>query len=262
MTYAPEWLALREPADAHARATDLLDPLRAALPARSPLVIRDLGCGTGSQCRWLSPRLDGPQHWILHDYDPRLLALAAADLTSADRTVETRLGDLTELRGADLAGADLVTASALLDLFTVEEVNGFAAAIVEAGVPALLTLSIAGRIVLDPADGLDAAFESAFNDHQRRTTNGRALLGPDAPAATTEAFEALGYRVHTRPSTWLLGPELPELSDEWLHGWVGAAVEQEPELAAAAPGYLRRRIAEGFRAEVHHVDQLALPGAD
>jgi hypothetical protein len=63
--YAPEWLELREPADAGARANDLLDPLRirlANLPGKGGIVIHDLGCGTGSMGRWLAPRLDGAQH--------------------------------------------------------------------------------------------------------------------------------------------------------------------------------------------------------
>lgn len=62
--YAPEWLELREGADAAARAHDLLDPLRirlANLPGRSGgLVIHDLGCGTGSMGRWLAPTWTAP----------------------------------------------------------------------------------------------------------------------------------------------------------------------------------------------------------
>ena len=70
--FAPEWLALREGADAAARSAELLEPLRARLP-EGERVIRDLGCGTGSMARWLVPRLPGPQHWILTDHDPALL---------------------------------------------------------------------------------------------------------------------------------------------------------------------------------------------
>ena len=73
----PDWLALREPADAEARATDLLEPSRASAP-RPAAVIHDLGCGTGSMGRWLAPRLPGRQHWIMYDRDPDLLDHAAA----------------------------------------------------------------------------------------------------------------------------------------------------------------------------------------
>jgi hypothetical protein len=80
--YTPEWLSLREPADTAARPLDLLSALLAYLiPAPVPLVVRDLGCGTGAMGRWLSPRLPTPQHWILHDNDPGLLTLATASLT-------------------------------------------------------------------------------------------------------------------------------------------------------------------------------------
>ena len=46
------------------------------------------------------------------------------------------------------------------------------------------------------------------------------------------------------------------LQHEWLKGWIGAAVEQEPALAAEAPEYLRRRSTAS--AVVHHVDLLAI----
>ena len=65
--------------------------------------------------RWLAPLLPGPQHWVLHDRDADLLALAAVDVP-AGVTVEPRLGDVTQLEPDDLAGATLVTASALMAL--------------------------------------------------------------------------------------------------------------------------------------------------
>jgi len=209
--------------------------------------------------RWLAGRLAGRQHWVLHDLDPRLLELAGASMTREGVTVQTREGDLTALRGDDFAGTSLVTASALLDLFTAEEVDGLAEAC--AGIPVLFTLSVAGRVELEPADPLDTAFQDAFNAHQRRVVDGRRLLGPDAVTAAAAAFERVGSEVVTRPSPWRLGPDQAPLAAEWLRGWVGAAVEQEPGLAAEAPEYLRRRLDEGLTAVVHHTDLLALPRA-
>jgi len=46
--FSPAWLALRESADARARATDLLDPVRRQLGGVRRVLVRDLGCGTGS----------------------------------------------------------------------------------------------------------------------------------------------------------------------------------------------------------------------
>jgi hypothetical protein len=106
---------------------------------------------------------------------------------------------------------------------------------------------------------MDAEFEAAFNAHQRRVVAGRRLLGPDAVDFTAEAFERRGAEVHTSPSPWLLGPDQAALAGEWLRGWMGAAVEQEPRLAADAPGYLRRKLDAGPRVVVHHTDLLAIP---
>lgn len=264
--YAPEWLELREPADAAGRAHDLLDPLRirlANMPGKSGVVIHDLGCGTGSMGRWLAPRLDGAQHWILHDRDPYLLHFAAVSSprSAADGsrvTVETRRGDVARLTPDALQGASLVTASALLDVLTREEIDTLAAACAGAGCPALLTLSVAGRVELSPSHPLDAELTQAFNDHQRRD----GLLGPDAVTAAAEAFSEQGATVRLHPSPWRLGPEQAALTEQWLRGWVGAAVEERPELRAEADVYLTNRLAAlaagELRVTVHHVDLLAL----
>ncbi|MDQ0380976.1 methyltransferase domain-containing protein [Amycolatopsis thermophila] len=261
---APDWLALREPADAAARATALLAPLREHLtgrpdgpdPAQSGpheprLVIRDLGCGTGSMARWLAPRLPVPQHWVLHDSDPHLLARAS--VAGAGVTFQTLEGDLT---GLDLTGTSLLVTSALLDLLTPAEVDTLAAACAAAGCPALLTLSVAGRVELTPEDPLDAEVAAAFDDHQRRG----GLLGPDAVAFATRAFERRGAIVHRAPSPWRLGRSEQALTGQWLRGWVAAAHQQDPRLPAS--DYTRRRLAAlaagELRVVVHHTDLLAI----
>jgi hypothetical protein len=233
---SPEWLALREPADAAARSTELAEIVARRLAP--PLAIHDLGGGTGSMGRWLSPRLPGPQHWVVHDRDPDLLALADG--------VETRTSDVTR---ADFGGADLVTASALLDLLTADELDRILAAC--AGIPVLFALTVVGRVELAPAEPLDARFAAAFNAHQRR--NGR--LGPDAVAAVRAARPG----AIVRPSPWRLGPDQAELAAAWLDGWIGAACEQDPALAGEAAAYRARRLARPLTVTVHHADLLVLP---
>ncbi|MFF5174687.1 class I SAM-dependent methyltransferase [Micromonospora sp. NPDC000089] len=259
------WLRLREPADADARAGDLVDRLRDRLAADRPLVVHDLGSGTGSMARWLAPRLPGPQRWVLYDRDPGLLERSRAepprDAGGAPVTVATRTADITRLTAADLAGADLVTASALLDMLTAEEIDRIVAACAGAARPTLFALTVTGGATLDPADPLDAEVAAGFDDHQRRSTRGRTLLGPDAADHAVAAFRRHGVEVTVRPSPWRLGPERSALTAEWFTGWLDAAVQQRPELAGPARAYRGRRLAEAgagrLGAVVGHVDLLA-----
>jgi len=262
----PDWLALREPADAAARAGEAADRLCAWLQARpgdgGPIVVRDLGCGTGSMGRWLAERLPGPQHWLLHDRDPALLERAMANLPPGV-TAEPIVGDLTGLDAAQLAGTSVVTASALLDLLTADEVESLAAACAAAGCATLLSLSVTGSVLLTPTDPLDAAFAAAFDAHQRRTVDGRRLLGPDAPPAVAAAFGRHDVAVVRAPSPWRLGSDDGPLIEQWLRGWLAAACEQRPTLVQDAEAYLRRRLAAATRGDlrvvVGHADLLALP---
>lgn len=262
------WLALREPADAAARARDLVELLAQRPPATGRRVIYDLGCGSGAMGRWLAPRLPGRQHWVLHDRDPDLLAAARAKLPGpaadgAAVTVETKRSDISRLHPEDLVGATLITASALLDMLTQDQLAGLARLCVGTECPALLTLSVLGRVELTPGDPFDGRVTAAFNAHQRRGTDRGRLLGPDAPGAATEEFCRLGAKVLERPSPWRIGASNAELVTEWFAGWVGAACEQEPELAAETAAYTRRRLAEltagQLAVTVDHADLLVLP---
>ena len=258
------WLALREPADAAARATDLVEHVRRRLPATGRLVIHDLGCGTGAMCRWLAPLLPGPQHWVVHDRDADLLEIAAADLPIPARvTVEARRSDITRLDPGDIAGASLITASALLDLLTADDLAGLITLGSDTGCPMLLTLSVVGRVAMTPTDPLDARMAAAFDAHQRRTTRAGRLLGPDAVAIAIEGFRKLGAEVLVRPSPWSLAAAQADLAAEWFTGWVDAACEQQVELAAEAGAYARRRLAQAAAGElavtVAHADLLVLP---
>jgi hypothetical protein len=265
------WLALREPADAAARASDLVGHLVRHLPATGRRVIHDLGGGTGAMGRWLAPLLPGPQHWVVHDRDDDLLEVAAADLPGpaadgAAVTVETAQSDITRLRADELAGATLITSSALLDLLTRDELARLIAVCAGAGCPVLLALSVVGRVDLTPADPLDARVAAAFDAHQRRATKAGRLLGPDAVALAVAAFGRAGAEVLVRPSPWRLGVLQADLAAEWFTGWVGAACEQQAELAAESGAYARRRLAEAtagtLAVTVGHADLLVLPRPD
>lgn len=282
---AASWLSLREGADGQARSTELVREVAAVLPHEDLLVVHDLGSGTGSMGRWLAPLLmarSAPQvtppltplltqpfarqHWVLHDRDADLLAEAAVRPVvrgGEPVSVRIRCGDVTWLSADDLSGAGLITASALLDMLTAAELERLAGVCVAADCPALITLSVTGRVELEPADPMDRAIRDAFNAHQRRNVGRARLLGPDAADAAVEAFRRQGVQVLVRPSPWRLGAADAALTTHWLQGWVGAACAQDPDLIDDAAPYLLRRIASavdgGLRVTVRHDDLLAMP---
>lgn len=262
------WLALREAADAAARAGELVEYVQRASPPTGVSIIHDLGGGTGAMGRWLAPRLRGPQHWVIHERDSDLLEVAetnrpgpAAD--GAAVSIETRRSDITRLSAGELAGATLITASALLDMLTEDELAGLVGGCTGAGCPVLLALSVVGHVELSPAEPLDRRVAAAFDAHQRRLTPRGRLLGPDAVAHAVEAFSHRGGEVLLRASPWRLGGAHTELMMEWFAGWVAAAEEHEDGLAVEMAEYVRRRRAQAAAGRlaviVDHADLLVLP---
>jgi len=263
-----EWLDLREPADAAARSPELVEQLRPHLPASGRQLIHDLGSGTGSMGRWLAPLLPGPQRWVLHDRDADLLDIAAAEPPGAAAdggsvVVEARVSDVTVLSSGDLDGATLITASALLDLMTEDELENLIDLCAKTGCPVLLSLSVVGRVELAPAHPLDTQVAEAFDAHQRRLTAGGKLLGPDAVPAAVAGFRRRGAEVSLQPTPWRLGPAEADLAAAWLAGWIGAACEHSPGLASETGSYAERRLSEARAGQlavtVGHADLLVLP---
>jgi hypothetical protein len=262
-----EWLALREPEDADARSRDLALATAALLPV-GPIVVHDLGSGTGSMMRWLAPLLPGPQTWILHDWNADLIERAIDGAHPQDRdnaaiSVYSQTGNLADLRPTDLAGASLVTASALLDVLTSGETHAIVDACVGARCPALLSLSVTGEVRLNPRDELDAAFEHAFNSHQLREADSRQQLGRYGAPIARGLFTQAGWQVRQNTTEWRLDHRRPRLLREWFDGWVDAAIEQESELRASAGRYRGLRAGQIERGElvahVRHLDLLAWP---
>ena len=261
-----DWLALREPEDARARSRELALAASGLLgPGR--IVIHDLGSGPGSMMRWLAPLLPGPQTWVLHDWDSNLVGRASngvvLDRERRPVSVRTRSGELAHLDPADLDGASLVTASALLDVLTSEEIRAVARACVAVGCPVLLSLSVTGEVRLDPPEPRDAVFEASFNAHQERRVGGRRLVGPSGVALAQRLFLEAGWNIRPAATFWRLGDHDPRLLDQWFDGWCDAALEQRADLQVDGAEYRALRSSQSRRgalsAVVVHTDLLAWP---
>jgi SAM-dependent methyltransferase len=283
--FSSDWLALREGADTASRDVHLTERLAGALSRRAPLRVLDLGAGTGSNLRFLAPRLGGPQRWQLIDKDPALLeqlqqALGAWADREGHRAIAAGEGLLLQGPGFDarvdwashdLAAdpetwftpdTDLVTASALLDLVSRDWIDALASTCLHRGCAALFTLSYDGRILWDPVLHEDATVRDALNRHQRRHKGLGPALGPEAAAYAAERFTALGYAVHQGRSDWCLAPAQAALQEALARGWAeaataldGTAREDIEDWLAARIQHIRR---DGSRLRVGHRDMLAL----
>jgi len=266
-TFSADWLRQREPFDTAARAAaaerlGLAAWLAAQRSTGAPWRVIDLASGTGANLRALAPLLGDAQQWLLVDHDPALLEHARL----AGVAVEHRVLDLaSDLEALPFAGSTLVTASALLDLVSAIWLDRLVSCCAGAGAAVLLTLSVDGRQVWDPADREDDLVRRLFSAHQGRDKGFGPALGPRAAAAAVRTFRAAGYRVRSARSDWWLDaradPEALALQRSLIDGIGGAATEQSPAEADRLRDWQARRHALAARStlRVGHVDLMAAP---
>lgn len=286
--FSDQWLTLREPADHRARDAQLTHavdqwltrraaahPPREARSLETPRSVIDLGCGSGSNLRYLAPRLQGAQSWRLIDHDSGLLAqarLRCESLSSADGQpihLETDQLSLTAAWEHGLEGADLVTASALFDLLTAADIEALADACQRSGCAVLFALSIDGLIRFHDAGGSalygddDRFMLAALQAHQHRDKGGGPAVGSEAPRRLRESFHRRGYLIREAASPWRLGPESLPLAEALMAGWRKALHEQLPQQRDRVDQWHARRLDDLQRERatltVGHRDLLATP---
>ncbi|MBI4266451.1 MAG: class I SAM-dependent methyltransferase [Acidobacteria bacterium] len=261
------WLALREPADAAARAAGLTCAIADAVASRGPLRALDLATGTGSNIRYLMPHLGGEQRWLALDRSAALLERLPSRMShwgeargyrvthepgacvvrgsSLECRIETRRLDLAVLDSEEaFDGRRLVTASALLDLVSERWLRALAERCRAVGAAALFAITYNGRVACTPPDPDDPMVLERFNRHQRTDKGlGGPAAGPGAVEAGVGCFTDAGYRVRREPSDWTVEASETELQRELIDGWAGAASEIAPAAASAIARWRARRLA-------------------
>jgi hypothetical protein len=280
------WLRLREPADAMARAEELTRAVSGTVDAQKPVHVLDLATGTGSNIRYLVPRLPRHQRWLAVDKDAVLLAELPNRMASwgAAQGYDVRptatgcairgasLDCLIDTRHLDLSGVDegtifarrqLVTASALLDLVSAQWLRALAGQCRSAGASALFTITYNGRSSCSPAEPEDEIIRGLMNRHQKRDKGlGGPAEGPDATDWAELVFSQAGFYVRREASDWTLGPNEDDLQRELIEGWAQAATDVAPELALKIEQWRVRRLehvkAGRSKIVVCHEDMAAL----
>jgi SAM-dependent methyltransferase len=268
--FAPDWLALREPADQRARHAGIIAAIAqygsTQAQAQGQVRITDLGCGTGSTLRALSPQLPARQHWCLVDNDPVLLSRAShhARTLPASVTVTTWQADLQHgIESVVAQETDLLTASAFLDLVSQAWLERLVASAAHYRRPVYIALSYDGRTSCEPPDPFDGRVLAAFNAHQLGDKGLGGALGPQAGAAAAQGFEAAGFTVRTAQADWRLGQADSALQAQLLEGWHRAVSETGALSPHELDSWRARRLA--FLADgrsrlcVGHVDLWAQP---
>jgi len=253
--FSADWLALRADADSRARDAGLAARLGAHFTGRDSLRVLDLGAGTGANLRATSPLIACPQHWLLADNDPALLAHCEP---VSGTTVETRAVDLSGgLEALFEPVPDLVSCAAFLDLCGAAWLDRLAAALAGSGAALYAVLSYDGREVWEPPHPLDAQMLAAFHADQRRDKGLGPSLGPDAHAHLSEVLRGRDYQVLEARSDWVLvQPRDSALIAALANGSAGAVA------GALGPGPAETwRIARetASRVTIGHRDLLALP---
>jgi len=287
--FSADWLALREPADARARNLEIAQALTGWAGSRSRLGILDLGAGTGANLRYLAPRLGRDQDWLLIDHDPRLLdglASALSDWAREQGYSARRRADALFIEGRDLrcrvrwvradltngvaegwlGDADLVTASALLDLVSADWLDELIHGCRRARVALSFGLNYDGRIAWQPTLPDDTRITAALNRHQRRDKGFGPALGPRAVQYAAEALCDSGFELMRGRSDWRLDPSAGELQGQLVADWAEVSAELEPEAGDRLGRWLKTRLqwreAGLSRLRIGHVDLFAVPAGD
>jgi SAM-dependent methyltransferase len=287
-SFDADWLDLREPFDAAARAPALAEALYAHLARRMRPRFLDLGAGTGSLTRWLGHFVGRAHGWVLADADADLMAEAFdamidgaeamgwratwpqkhALLLHAPRGAWRIEGVLTDLarvpEGLPLAEVDAVTCSALCDLVSEAWVERLADALAARHLPFYSALNVSGRDRFSPPMPGDALVARGFARDQRRPKGfGGPALGAAAPEAIARAFARRGYRVLRAPSDWIIPKRATGMLRALANGHADAAFRHERRGARAVASWNLDRLAQAragvLSIRVPHQDLLCLP---
>jgi hypothetical protein len=245
--FSEAWLTLREPADHAARSLSMPGQIRQWRESMDSINILDLGAGTGSNFRYLAPHLGHRQQWTLVDNDSRLLGTVqnvlekwasqkqisftssneqiCIESASFSANVNCQLNNIDhQMSALEFHSADLVTASALLDLTSAAWLDELAIQCLKYNCAALFALNYNGHIRWAPEFSSDEIVTDRLNQHQLQDKGFGPALGPKAVAYLARCLENGNRRLLTVDSNWNLTVNQSELQQVLINDWASATL--------------------------------------
>lgn len=250
------WLSIREPMDRRFRSAGLAQNFMGHA-SESQLIV-DLGCGTGTNCRYLSRDRGAEIPWLCIDVDGELLETAAGRFAS----------ELVRFERADLA-TDLsvipnrcdvsITASAFLDITSEDWLGRFANRAARS--PLLISMTASGSPIWDPIDDLDEAIGLCLENHRQSDHGFGPAAGSFASQFLANELSSRDCNVSLETSDWRLGNEDTELLSILVDGVCRRASAVLPSEQVERWAKMRRQQNQNgvLKLTLPHLDLLSLP---
>lgn len=255
MSFNPNWLDERFIHDLRARNVDVQHACLNHFNDRDAISIVDVGSGTGSTLLALYDKIDKDQYWTFLEEDPILIAHSLQRIkgilqsegytyskhheTIAFRnkrhtirlhTINDSLLHIDTLM--DLGKVDLLTASAIFDLFSIEQYAEFVENIHQHSLAVLSVLNYTG-MHFSPIDSSDAEMVSLYNGHMRRPQDFGIGMGAQCQSDIVALYNSLDKKIISGASIWNLSPEHTRMHSmilDYMKAGVGAMTDDPAQL--------------------------------
>ncbi len=273
------WLDERYQCDVNARNKKVEQFCLEHFSSLTKIQIVDVGSGTGSNFINLSEKFNQNQHWTFLEQDKNLIlhslkrikkefnqkgftitqkndALHLQNLSQEIiiRTVNGSLLDIDKL--IDLNNTNLITASAIFDLFSIEQFKVFSNQAHQKKVSVLSTLNYTA-MHFEPPTASDNKFIGLYNAHMKREQSFGTGMGSDCYANMESYYATNNIATITGDSDWDLG-----ISSKKMHAFLLTFMEDSIAELDNVPRKLQQWIKEkrelsaqaGLKIIVNHGD--------
>lgn len=282
-----DWLAERYPFDVEARNKTIEQTAIDYLKTDQPVVIVDIGAGTGSNCLYFLDKLKQDQSWIFIEKDPKLAPALIHRLeeyatfhkykwshtdgvyqmlTPFKKVTFKVISDTFFKLGQliDLSRVDLVVANAVFDLLSKVQISSFLEQLSSNNIACLFTLNYTGMRFI-PEDPFDQAYIDLYNAHMERPQSFGHAMGKQAAVYVAQVLEETQYTLHKGESIWRIMEDDIKMHYYLLNFMDNALSEltYPAELQKSFPKWLKRKkdliITRRQGLEVNHIDLFACP---